>query len=180
VPLLATTCGRPGTAGIFASKNRTWQAAGPHLPASLGRQTITVVRLTRAANQTVALLQAGTGHAAILLAAWSADSGAHWALSAPLPLHQAKLLCASFGAASAVMVMLSGNQAQAITGPGTAWRSLPALPSGIATLAPGPSGGFDALAVHGAMLTVWRLDPGAATWRTIQVMKVPIQYGSSG
>ena len=57
---------------------------------------------------------------------------------------------------------------------------LPALPNGTATLAPGPSGGFDALAVHRTRLTVWQLGPGTATWRTTQTMNVPVQFGSSG
>jgi len=38
VPLLAGRCSRPGTAGIFAAANGTWQAAGPALPAGLDHQ----------------------------------------------------------------------------------------------------------------------------------------------
>jgi hypothetical protein len=36
-----------------------------------------------------------------------------------------------------------------------------------------------ALAVDRAMLTVWQLSPGAATWVRAQVVNVPIPYGSS-
>ena len=97
MPLLAGTCSHPGNAGIFAARNGTWQAAGPHLPAALARQAITVLRLTRAANRTVALLKAGSGPAASLLAAWSADSGSHWALSPPLKLSGATLTSTAFG-----------------------------------------------------------------------------------
>ena len=70
-PLLAGACGHPGTAGIFAARDGTWQAAGPPLPAALARQDITVLRLTSTANSTVALLAAGTGPATSVLAAWS-------------------------------------------------------------------------------------------------------------
>ena len=53
------------------------------------------------------------------------------------------------------------------------------MPTGTATLAQGTgSGGYDALAVAGSRLTVWRLNAGA--WTKSQVISVPIQYGSSG
>ena len=51
-------------------------------------------------------------------------------------------------------------------------------PARTATLAPGPGGGYDALAASGSVLTVWRL--AAAAWAKAQVIDVPIQYGSSG
>jgi hypothetical protein len=66
IPVLAGTCVRPGTAGIFISRGGTWQAAGPAIPAALARQHISVLRLTRAAHGIAALLQAGAGSAASL------------------------------------------------------------------------------------------------------------------
>ena len=180
VPLLAGTCSHPGTVGIFAARNGTWQTAGPRLPAPLARQAITVLRLTRTANGNVALLKAGSGPAASLLAAWSADSGTHWVLSPPLRLNGAKLASTAFGPAGAAAVILNGNRAQTIAGAGGAWRPLPALPAGTAALAPGPAGGFDALAVHRTRLTVWGLTPGALVWAATQTITVPIQFGSSG
>jgi hypothetical protein len=180
VPLLAGRCSRPGTAGIFAAANGTWQAAGPALPAKQDHQTATVLRLAHTSAGVVALLETGTGPEASLLAAWSAGNSDHWALSPPVRLHGARLASASFGPSGAVSLVLTGNRAQTITGAGTAWRSLPALPPGTATLAPGPAGGFDALAVHRTRLTVWQLGPGTAGWRAIQTMNVPVQFGSSG
>ena len=50
-------------------------------------------------------------------------------------------------------------------------------PAGTATLAPGPGTAWDALAVSGSDLTVWRLAEGA--WAQVQLIKVPIEYGSS-
>jgi hypothetical protein len=179
-PLLAGRCGRPGTAGIFAVRNGTWQAAGPALPATLDHQHITVLRLTRVSNGNVALLETGTGPDASLLAAWSAGDGGRWALSPVVRLHGARLTSASFGPGGAAALALTGNRAETITGAGAAWRSLPALPVGTATLAPGPSGGFDALAVHRTRLTVWHLGPGTANWLATQTMNVPVQFGSSG
>lgn len=180
VPLLAGACGHPGTAGIFAARNGTWQAAGPALPATLARQNITVIRLTRTANRIMALLAAGTGPAASLLAAWTSGSGSHWSLSPPFSLNGAKLTSASFGPGGTAAIMLTGNRAQTVAGTGATWRTLPAPPPGTATLAPGPAGGFDALAVHRTRLTIWQLAPGSRTWAATQTINVPIQFGSSG
>jgi hypothetical protein len=179
-PLLAGNCSHPGSVGIFTTRGGTWQAAGPALAGTLDRQHVTVLRLTRAANTLAALLQAGTGPAASLLAAWSADNGSHWALSPPVRLGGAQVTSASFGPAGAAVITLPGNRAEAITGPAGSWRALPALPAGTAALAAGPGGGFDALAVHRTRLTVWQLAGGSATWHAAQVINVPIQFGSSG
>jgi hypothetical protein len=178
LPVLAGTCARPGTAGIFTFGNGTWQAAGPVLPATLAGQDITVSRLTRTAQGMTALLVAGTGSGASLLAAWSA-AGGRWTLSPLLPLHGAALTSASFGPGATAAVIAGANRGQITIVPGSAWQSLPPLPPGTATLAPGPGGAADALAVRGGTLTVWRHVPGGTTWARAQVIVVPIPYGSS-
>jgi hypothetical protein len=177
VPLLGGTCSRQGTAGIFAETGGTWHAAGPALPASLASQKARVLRLTSMASRTVALLETGAGPAAGLLAAWSADSGRHWALSPPFPLTGARLISASFGPGAAMV--LNGNRGETVAGPAASWRSLPALPPHTATLAPGPGGGFDALAVDRSTLTIWQLAPGSAAWTRTQAINVPVQFGSA-
>ncbi len=179
-PLLAGSCSRPGTTGIFAFLNGTWQAAGPAPPAALARQRITVLRLTRTLTGTVALLQAGAGPTASLIAAWSTGSGSHWLLSSPVRLGGAKLTSVSFGPGGAAAIILNGHHAETISGPSHSWGSLPRLPPGTATLTPGPVSGFSALAVHRTELTVWQLADGTAAWRVTQVVKVPIQFGTSG
>lgn len=178
-PLLAGACSHPGTAGIFAYSGSTWRAAGPPLPATLARRAITVLRLTRTASSTVALLAAGTGPAASLLAAWSDGSGSHWTLSPAVKLNGAHLTATSFGPGGTASIVLNANHAETIGGPGASWRPLPALPAGTATLAPDPAGGFDALATHSTTLTVWQLAPGSARWAKTQTVNVPIQFGSS-
>jgi hypothetical protein len=180
MPLLGGTCAHPGTAGIFADRQGTWQAAGPAIPAALARQDITVQRLTQTRQQILALLEAGRGRAGSLLAASSADNGAHWMLSPPLPLDGAALTSASFGADGTAAVVLTGDRGETITGVGKQWRRLPALPPGTATLAVGPAGIINALAVHRARLTVWQPSPGGRTWTTTQTIDVPILFGSSG
>jgi len=180
IPLLAGGCARPGTVGVFAYTGGAWHLAGPTLPTAYAHQDISVLWLTTTVGTTTALLAAGTGPAARLLAAWSTGSNAHWALSPPLPLYGAKIISASPGPGGGVGVVLTGNRAQAITGPAAAWRELPALPPGTATLAPEPAGGWDALAVHSTRLTVWRLPPGHTAWAVTQTISVFIQFGSSG
>jgi hypothetical protein len=178
-PMLAGTCSHPGTAGIFASTGGTWHAAGPPLPAALATQPVHVRRLTSTASGTIALLAAGTGPAATLLAAWSSDGGSHWTLSPPLRLNDAALSSASFGPGDTAAIVLTGSRGETIAGPGAGWRALPALPPGTATLAPGPAGGFDALAAGSTTMTIWQLAPGSPAWAKAQSINVPIQLGSS-
>jgi hypothetical protein len=179
IPLLGGNCGHPGTAGIFADTGGTWHAAGPALPAALASQPVRVLRLTSTASSTVALLAAGTGPTASLLAAWSSGSGSHWVLSPPLRLNGASLSSASFGPGDTAAVVLNGGRGEAVAGPGVPWRALPALPPGTAALAAGPAGGFDALTVDRTKMTAWRLVPGSTAWAKTQVITVPIQFGSS-
>jgi hypothetical protein len=175
-PMLAGPCTRPGIAGIFTPGNGTWQAAGPAIPAALAGQDVTVSRLTRTAQGVTALLTAGTGPGASLLAAWSAD-GRHWTLSPPFPLHGAALTSASFGPSGTAAIITTDRGV--IASAGSSWQPLPSLPPGTATLAPGPGGAADALAVHGGTLTVWQHVPGGTAWAKVQVVNVPIPYGSS-
>jgi hypothetical protein len=56
--------------------------------------------------------------------------------------------------------------------------ALPPGPFGTEVLVPGTGGSYDAPAVAGSRLTVWRLAQGA--WAKVQQIAVPVQYGSSG
>jgi hypothetical protein len=179
-PMLAGACAHPGIAGIFADTGGTWQPSGPPLPAALTGQRVRVLRLTTTASGTAALLEAGAGSGGSLLAVWSAGNGSHWALSEPIHLNGATPISASFGPGNAAAVVLSGDRGETIAGPRASWRSLPALPPRTATLAAGPTGGLDALAVKSTRLTVWQLAPGSLTWAKAQTINVPIQFGSSG
>ena len=174
LPVLAGACAQPGVAGIFAPRGRTWKPAGPTLS---GRQRIAVLRLTATGHGLAALLQAGTGQAATLLAAWSA-SAARWTISPPLQLRGAAPVSASLGPGRTAAVILPGRQGETITAGGQ-WRHLPQLPPGTATLTPGPGGQPEALAVHRTRLTVWQPAAGHTGWAQIQVISVPIQFGSS-
>ena len=176
VPMVAGTCGRPGTVGIAAQTGRTWQLAGPALPAADSGARVTVLRLTTIAHATVALLAIGSGGAARLGMATLAAG--HWSLSPPLPLNGSAPASASIGPAGTA-VLLTPRRAETVT-PGGGWRPLPLPPAGTTVLAPGATGGWDALVVHGARLTIWGLAPGARGWVAGQVVSVPIAFGSSG
>jgi hypothetical protein len=172
-PLVAASCARPGTVGIFARSAGTWQAAGPVLAGALATRPVTVLRLTGG----TALLQAGTGGAASLLAAWTSD-GTHWTVSAPLAANSGQVTASGTGPGGAAWALLANGRAYLISSQGAAWRQLPAPPPRTAALAPGPSDTFEALVVTGGTLTVYRLSPAAA-WNKSQALSVPIQYGSS-
>jgi hypothetical protein len=171
VPMAAGSCVRRGVAGVFAETGGAWQAAGPMLPARFGGDQVQVLGLTSTKDGNAALLLAGDE----LLAAWS--DGGRWTVSGPIAA-QGGASASGFGAAGSVWVLLGGGRAETISGPGSTWQTLPSVPAGTATLAPGTgSGGYDALAVAGSRLTVWRL--GTDAWTKTQVISVPIQYGSS-
>lgn len=174
-PLAAASCARPGTVGIFArTATGTWQAAGPAAP---GGSPVRVVRLTGNSTGDTALLASGTGSAASLFAARTAD-GTRWTTSSALPTGSSQVLASGTGPGSTAWVLLADGRAAIITGPGAAWRLLPAPPKGTATLAAVSGTTVDALAVNGTSLTVYQLTPGG-TWTKTQSAKVPIQFGSS-
>jgi hypothetical protein len=179
VPLLAGVCARTGVAGIFADRDGSWQAAGPTVPRTLAGQDLTVLRLLSAGNQTVALLQAGSGRATSLLAAWSDPAVGQWTISPALKLHGSELASASFGPGGSVAAITASGTAEVITSSARSWRRLPTLPPGTATLALSAVGPTDALAVNASTLTVWQLATGGLEWTRAQVISVPIEYGSS-
>jgi hypothetical protein len=170
-PMAAGSCVRRGVAGVFAESGGTWQAAGPALPAAFGGDQVQVLGLAGPPDGTAALMTAGSS----LVAAWSGATG--WKVSAPLAA--GPVVASGFGPGGSVWVLLGGGRAEAIGGTGGAWRALPGVPAGTQALAADAGGGYDALAVSGARLTVWRLGAAGVAWAQVQVITVPIQYGSS-
>ena len=173
-PVAAGGCERPGVAGVFTDTGGTWRSAGLTLP---GRGRVQVLGLAATAGGNVALLTAGDS----LFAAWW--NGTRWTVSAPVTSGPVRAL--GFGPGGGAWLLLGDGRAETISGAGAAWRALPPVPAGTqvlvppgpATLAPGTGGSYDALAVAAARLTVWRLAGGA--WAKVQLINVPIEYGSS-
>jgi hypothetical protein len=177
--LLAGDCTRPGVTGIFAESSHAWHLAGPAVTGLLTRGNVSVLALTSTPGGVAALLAAGSGQGTSLIGAWLAGTSSRWIMSAPLPLHGAAVTSASFGPDGQTALVLTGNRGETLANAGGAWEPLPALPSGTATLAPVSGGGVQALAVHSVTLTVWQLARDHGTWQAAQVIKVPIQFGSS-
>ena len=178
-PIAAGTCARPGAAGVFTDAGGTWRSAGLTLPAvGPGMGTVRVLGLTAIPGGNAALLAIGNS----LLAAWW--DGTRWTVSAPVTADGVRAL--GFGPGGSAWLLLAGGRAETIAGAGSTWRALPPVPPGTTvlappgtgTLAPGTGGSYDALAVAGSRLTVWRLAAGA--WGRVQQISVPVQYGSSG
>jgi len=184
-PLLGGTCGKPGVAGIFARRGGTWRAAGPALPAALAGRDVSVLRLGSAASSggTVAVLAVGRGAGAGVVVAWSASGGSGWRLSPVLQAGSVRVRSVSLwpdGSAGLVLSGRHGERGATIAGPGGSWAVLPALPAGVATLAPGAGGGVEALTVERSTMRAWRLSGGVAGWSEFQQVRVSIPYGSSG
>jgi hypothetical protein len=194
LPLVAGACTSGGQADIVRLAGGHWSRTGPALPAALARQDVEVLQMARAGSTVAALLAVGRGPAARLLGAWSNQEGTSWNLSQPYQTGPARPLSAAFGSSRAgtgssgggpLGVLLPGGRAVSVSGPGAAWRSLPALPAaasprpdGGATLA-AAAGGFEALTARGSQLSVWALSSGGSGWKRSQVINVAIPYGSS-
>jgi hypothetical protein len=172
-PMLAASCARPGVAGIFVDSGGRWDRSAPAVPAGLARENIEVLRLAAVGTGLVALLRAGAGPGASVVAAWY-DAG-KWTVSAPL--RTTAVRSTAIGPGGSVGIILNATQAATLAGPGGSWHALPALPKWAATLALGPSGQVDAIAAHAGTFTDWRLATG---WSRAQTISVTIPYGSSG
>ncbi len=177
-PLVAGSCGRAGVTGIFADAGGTWHAAGPALPASLGGQRVTVLRLSTDAGRETALLAAGSKSAATVLAAWTSSSGG-WVLSPILRTQGHNVLSASLSPGGSVGLVLSGVRGQTLSGPGGSWQQLTALPAGTQALVLSTGHRTEALAAHRSEMTVWARPSASAGWTREQAINVPISYGSS-
>jgi len=171
-PMVAGSCARPGPAGVFTDAGGTWRSAGLVLPAG-GRAR--VLGLTAIAGGTVALLAASRPGGTSLFTAWW--NGTRWTVSAPVTADGVRAF--GFGPDGSAWLLPGHGRPEAVAGAASsAWRPLPPVPPETGTLAPGAGGSFDALAVAGSRLTVWRLGRGA--WARVQQVTVPIQVGSSG
>ena len=179
-PMAAGSCARPGAAGVFTDAGGTWRSAGLALPAG-GRAR--VLGLTWMPGGNMALLAVSLPGGTSLFAAWR--DGTRWTVSAPVRADGVRAL--GFGPDGSAWLLPDRGPPEAVAGvAGSTWRPLPPVPAGTqvlappgtGTLAPGTGGSYDALAVAGSRLTVWRLARGA--WARVQQIAVPVQYGSSG
>ena len=185
-PLIAARCGQPGVVGIFALTTAGWRRAGPPLPTDLSHDAVDVLGLATTGQRTTAVLAARSAAKTTMVAAWSADGGATWRLSPALATERASGSSVSIWADGSAGVVLPGSAATSAVNGATigwesaGWRLLPQLPARTATLATGPGGQPQALAVSGTTLTAWQLAVGSNRWTLTQTIRVQVPYGSSG
>ena len=184
-PVVTASCRKAGVAGIFTYSAGGWRLAGPALPAGLSQDGIDVAALATTGTRTTAILTAGTGTGTSVLAAWSADDGAHWQLSPALPAPVRATTAAgkpslSIWADGSAGLALPEGSGAVIGWQSAGWRALPSLPARTATLALGPGGEPQALSVRAGTMTVWQLDAGSSHWTLAQTVGAAIPYGTSG
>ena len=185
--MAAGSCERPGVAGVFTYAGGRWRSAGLALPATFGGNQVQVLGLAAVPAATWRCCCAGNS----LLAAWW--DRARWTVSDPVAAGTLRAL--GFGAGGSAWALLGGGRAETIGGAGrlvagAAARAAGhrrrsrrraqrwAVATGGATGGATAAGSYEALAVSGSRLTVWRLAQQA--WAKVQLITVPIQYGSSG
>jgi hypothetical protein len=186
MPVVGTSCQRPGVVGIFEELISGWETVGPRLTPGSGQAQ--VLGLFPTADRVGALIglsgaRPGRGGRTSVLAAW-AVIGEPWARSAPLPLAKGDRLLSYGGAHAGGLFVLfeqpGGRDQLAVASPRShAWQRLPSPPAGTTTVALGPGSSIDALAAGSTVLTVWQLATNVGTWAKSQVVHVAIQYGSS-
>lgn len=192
--VVGASCSRPGTVGVFQESGGGWMAAGPSLPGGESTAITTVLRLRTWGGGVSAVMAARLGKRTVLLGSMSTgESG--WSAPAELSLTSGQHLGSSgISADGGVVVVLDddgGASAHVLLAGSHSWAELPGPPTGTAAVAfepngePNgpptgpPQGSMDALTVHGKTMTVYRLEPAGSTWRPVQKMEVPLQYGSS-
>ncbi len=194
--LAGGTCGTAGTTAMFTySPGTGWQRANMPVSGQIARLT-----------DDLAVVLGKSGLSALWRGMPSANTAqpgqTSWSASPALPVSGPIIASgalagsapaagpgalAGFGApaGTGAWVLLPGGRAATISAPAQTtsalppWLLLPPVPAHTTTLASGPDGAVDALAVSGATLTVWRLASGSAVWSRVQTITVPLQYGSS-
>jgi hypothetical protein len=176
--VVGASCKEEAVPGIFVRNGATWSLADISVPEALHGETFAVIRL----GPSSALL-AASGQTTNLLAAWQVGVSGRWLLSAALRLRSSYDLLATGtgpGGRQFVLIREAGTErAEVVGGPGDAWQTLAAPPSRTATLAFLPNGQVDAVAVDATLLSVWRLGGDGKSWVKVQLVTVPIAFGSS-
>lgn len=179
--LIGGSCGRPGVVGLFTERSGAWHLVGPVLPRSIGHGRVQVMSLGSTKAGTSAILEVSNGTGNSLVVAWASMSG-RWSKSLALRLGTGEQV-ASVGPATGtgLFVLLrapSGQERLMVSEISAGWQQLPSPPTGTATVAFGEATA-DALVANGTVLTVWSLALGSGTWAKGQVIRIPVQYGSS-
>ena len=183
--IVGARCSRPGVVGIFAEQGGNWHLDPFALPGRLRSGRVEVLTLEQTTDGLTALLGISEKTGTAVVAAWTTGTGP-WAVSPGLTLASNDRLV-SFGPASGSSAFVlsttkSGSMRLAVVdGSGATWRQMLPPPLSTATVAfiPTSPSTTDAFAVHDSTMTVWALGSGSSAWVKGQVVRVPIEFGSS-
>jgi len=182
-PLVGSACTSHGRVGIFEDESGTWQSVGPSVSAARSGDTTEVLRLDVAGSRTTALVAVRSSGTTALFLESQKSIGSPWVASVGERVPSGgKISATGTTPAGGDVVCLSGpGGAHAIVAePGApAWSTLPTLPPRTATVALGPDGRVDALAVSGSTMTDYELMAHPPAWTRVRTVTVPIDYHSS-
>ncbi len=184
LPIVGAKCSHAGNVGIFEHADGTWRSFAPRLPASMSHATTHVVRLMSSSGIVSAIIAAGTRSRTALFAARLLPGQSHWAVSGALIVPKSVQVLSSGTSSSGggVFVAVSSGTSERVEVQATSnssWVQLPAVPNGTGTVAFTPDGRVDALVPRDSVLTDYTLEASQGKWERSQLIRVPIQYGSS-
>ncbi|MGO9196954.1 MAG: hypothetical protein ACLQK4_07470 [Acidimicrobiales bacterium] len=190
-PVLGTACDRRGHVGLLELSGGSWKDVGPRLSGALSSATTEVAGITPDGAGIRMLVAARAGSRWSLIDLTESAVGASWEESDRLAIGSGERIQAIGTAPGGLFVLLARGSAAAprdeqldVLGQSARrWEPVAAPPPGTQTVAygsgaAGPATEPDALVVDRSLLTAYQLGPSGA-WMKVQVMRVPILYGSS-
>jgi len=183
-PLAGASCAKPGVIGLYGLRGGEWGLVPAVLPAQLRGGQAEVLAMIQLRATAVALV-AVVLHRSTYLLTLSPNGRQGWSSSSPLALGRRQAVASSGPAGSGAVFVLvqeaSGTEllATVAAGPGSKWQYLVAPPSGTETVAFVRDGTANAFVGKNTNLDIWSLSRGSSRWSKLQVMRVPIQFGSS-
>lgn len=182
-PIVGGQCRASGTIGLFERVGTTWKLLPAKPPGNTDGAT-TVLRASSADGELDALVATDSGSRTELVGVASGTGASRASVSRPLELPRgARLDSTGMGPSDSLFVLFGtgrSERAELLSAPGGSWHTLPAPPTGTATLALANGGRVDALAVTSSVMTDYVLNAKDRAWKRSQQIDVPIQYGSSG
>jgi hypothetical protein len=180
--IVGSSCSRPGKVGVFQDSASGWRLEEPSLPSSYAASTTSVLRLRAFGGGVSAVIAAGSGARTELFGTRLASS-AVWSAPIGFQLGRTGRLTSSGVSSQGGLVLVvssdKGPRVEVLDAGAQAWTELPAPPARTAAVCFEPDGSIGAFVVDHSRLTIYRLAKSASSWRRVQVMQVPIVYGSS-
>ncbi len=180
--IIGTSCSQPGKVGVFEDSANGWRSEAPSLPSPYATSTTSVLRLRAFDGRVSALIAAGSGARTEL---FGTRLGGNAAWSVPIGFRLGRtgqLISSGVSSQGGLVVLVSsdkGPRVEVLGAGSEAWTQLALPPARTAAVSYEPGGSVGAFVVDHSRLTIYRLATSASSWRRVQVMQVPIVYGSS-